>query len=391
MSQNRPTFIDYSSPDSEKSVYFDAPLMHIFSKRSDGGNGDAEEGGHVAPPPAGHNSIRSTTSLSGASPAQAPSALPDGPDAAVQPSDDEPGTSEGEDTGGVLTRDYGAGRVATNKPRSSGTASDSGYGSPTPRNKPLEDDMQPIPVVWAGDPGGTPRQSKVSAGEADVRRSQSMRSYRSSGTRRETEDGQSMHTAPTGRYTPAQRPRRVSMSGGAFAEGAGTVGPAAAADPEQTNLFRSRSVSAESALSNKQRLRITKEELKEGRRLAKVIQQEAKVEKRALEASVRELAELQKLQKYAVKEEAKANAAYGHALQKFHQEELAFLAAQARFERAKADLMAHEDAREAAREHAQQATEMLQEKSREVEWLRAQKAADDREREAKIRQLKGKV
>ena len=38
---------------------------------------------------------------------------------------------------------------------------------------------------------------------------------------------------------------------------------------------------------------------------------------------------------------------------------------------------AHEDAREAARDHAQQATEMLQEKSREVEWLRAQKAADD--------------
>ena len=34
-------------------------------------------------------------------------------------------------------------------------------------------------------------------------------------------------------------------------------------------------------------------------------------------------------------------------------------------------------AREVAREHASQATEMLQEKNREVEWLRAQKAADD--------------
>lgn len=41
--------------------------------------------------------------------------------------------------------------------------------------------------------------------------------------------------------------------------------------------------------------------MKEGKRLASVIKQEAKVEKKALEASVKELAELQKLQKYAVK------------------------------------------------------------------------------------------
>ena len=41
--------------------------------------------------------------------------------------------------------------------------------------------------------------------------------------------------------------------------------------------------------------------VKEGKRLASIIKQEAKVEKKALEAAVRELAELQKLQKYAVK------------------------------------------------------------------------------------------
>ena len=38
---------------------------------------------------------------------------------------------------------------------------------------------------------------------------------------------------------------------------------------------------------------------------------------------------------------------------------------------------AFEDSREASRLHAQDATEMLQEKNREVEWLRAQKAVDD--------------
>ncbi len=111
--------------------------------------------------------------------------------------------------------------------------------------------------------------------------------------------------------------------------------------------------------------------------MAKVIKQEAKIEKKVLEQSVRDLAELQKIQKYAVKEEAKTNAAYAQALKVFHKEELAFLAARAKFERAQADLQCYEDAREAARDHARDATEMLQEKNREIEWLRAQKHADD--------------
>ena len=53
------------------------------------------------------------------------------------------------------------------------------------------------------------------------------------------------------------------------------------------------------------------------------------------------------------------------------------MAAKAKFQKAQAELQAHEDAREASRQHALEATEMLQEKNREVEYLRAQKAADD--------------
>lgn len=98
--------------------------------------------------------------------------------------------------------------------------------------------------------------------------------------------------------------------------------------------------------------------VKEGKLVAKIIKKEAKVEKVALEQAVRELAELQRTQKYAVKvwnhhssclrdswlltyalqEEARASAAYGQALRTFHKEELAFLAAKARFERAQADV-----------------------------------------------------
>ena len=41
--------------------------------------------------------------------------------------------------------------------------------------------------------------------------------------------------------------------------------------------------------------------VKEGKRLADIIKLEAKAEKRALEDAVKQLAELQRLQKYAVK------------------------------------------------------------------------------------------
>ena len=64
-------------------------------------------------------------------------------------------------------------------------------------------------------------------------------------------------------------------------------------------------------------------------------------------------------------------------LRDFRKVELEFLAAKAKYERAQADLQAHEDARDASRSYAQETTEMLQDKNREVEWLRAQKAADD--------------
>ena len=48
---------DDNTPSSERSVYFDAPMMHIFSKG--GGN---DEDGYVAPSPA-HSRIRTTTPL----------------------------------------------------------------------------------------------------------------------------------------------------------------------------------------------------------------------------------------------------------------------------------------------------------------------------------------
>ncbi|KAH9850385.1 hypothetical protein C2E23DRAFT_836307 [Lenzites betulinus] len=155
--------------------------------------------------------------------------------------------------------------------------------------------------------------------------------------------------------------------------------------------FEARSRIAEAGLSEKQKTKLNKAQAKEGKKVAKVIKAEGKAEKKALDDAVKELAEIQKLQKVAVREEGKLYASYSKVLREFHKIELEFLAARTKYERAQAALRAQEDEREAAKQHAQEATEMLQEKNREVEWLRAQKAVDDRERGAKIRQLTGKA
>lgn len=74
-----------------------------------------------------------------------------------------------------------------------------------------------------------------------------------------------------------------------------------------------------------------------------------------------------------------------------HAAEVVFLDAQRKLQVAQAELRAKEQALEASRDHAQRITERIQEKNREVELLRAQKAADSREREAKVRRLTGKA
>lgn len=108
-----------------------------------------------------------------------------------------------------------------------------------------------------------------------------------------------------------------------------------------------------------------------------MLKSEAKSEAKAIDQSIRELADLQKMQKNALKEEARSVAAHTKALRAYHKEELEYLAARGRYEKAQAELAVVEDAREAARGHAMEITEMMQEKSQEVEWLRSQKAADD--------------
>lgn len=164
-------------------------------------------------------------------------------------------------------------------PQDAGTAadaartSDSGYSS-SPHTRPhpvARESLAPVPVVWTNadeSREGTPtpawkrtkelgRGAPGAGGEdrgADVRRSQSMRSYRAG--RADRYEG-SPHAASLGRRTPR---RRVSLSSGSFANGPGMVGPNASMEGEEADVFRTRSILADAGLSKKQKQQIAKEE-----------------------------------------------------------------------------------------------------------------------------------
>jgi hypothetical protein len=140
-------------------------------------------------------------------------------------------------------------------------------------------------------------------------------------------DGSSDEERLTRSRSVGGRSRRASTirttashrSGGTFANGAGTIGPNAALDDETREFFHQRSQSV-GGLTRKQTKKLVKEEgwspscihetrssqrlsfiAKEGKRLSKIIQREAKDEKRALAVAMKELADLQKMQSTAIK------------------------------------------------------------------------------------------
>jgi L-rhamnose mutarotase len=145
---------------------------------------------------------------------------------------------------------------------------------------------------------------------------------------------------------------------------------------------------------------------KDSKRLSKIIKEEAKAEKQALSVAINELAELQKLQKQAIKvssshillysilhphsypqTEAKAHSAQIKVLSQFQKEERAFLAARTKYDAAQAYLQSEKEALERVRSSARGVTERLQEKSQEVNSLRKTYAVDERERATKLAEL----
>ncbi|KAJ7364183.1 hypothetical protein DFH08DRAFT_268194 [Mycena albidolilacea] len=179
-----------------------------------------------------------------------------------------------------------------------------------------------------------------------------------------------------------------TIAGSTFINGAGTTGPNATA--EHNESLHQRAASADAVLSEGQKAKIAKNGAKGNKQLAKIIKTEAKVEKKALNLALKELAELQKIQKTAVKREAKAQSAYTKTLSTFQKHEAAFLAARSKYEASQALLTSNTEALEICRGNAKESTASMQEKSQEVDGLRTMFDVDEKEREVKLVELTGK-
>ncbi|KAI9461593.1 hypothetical protein BJY52DRAFT_1117071, partial [Lactarius psammicola] len=182
--------------------------------------------------------------------------------------------------------------------------------------------------------------------------------------------------------------RSLATKGSAFVNGAATT----TNDPPNVDpSLQARAASAEDELRPRDKAVISKEEKNVGRRLSKIIRSEAKTEKASLDVALGELAEIQKLQKASVKEEAESHTRHSRALSDARKAEMKVLIARTENEREQAGLRAAGEVLEASRKHAREITDMLRDKMQEVEQLRVYKGVDDRERAVKVKSLVGQV
>ncbi|KIO31633.1 hypothetical protein M407DRAFT_128896 [Tulasnella calospora MUT 4182] len=169
-----------------------------------------------------------------------------------------------------------------------------------------------------------------------------------------------------------------------FAAGAATT----TAQKAVNETLHRRAATAENVLTSEEKAKIEKTEARDAKQLSKIIQNEGKVEDRLLKTSIKELARVQKIQKAAAAEEASAITAHAKAVRLEQKLNKAYLEAKSKWESAVVDLKSKEEKLASAREHGQTQTALVKEKLLEVEALRAQKATDDRERQAKLASLK---
>ncbi|KGB74331.1 DNA binding protein Ncp1 [Cryptococcus deuterogattii R265] len=175
---------------------------------------------------------------------------------------------------------------------------------------------------------------------------------------------------------------------GAFGRGAGaSVGT----QPEEVlgrDDIHTRAELSERILDDTTLHRLSNMEKKDARRLTKIIKKEAKTEAQAVQTSIKELERLCVLQKEAAAAERKSQLRLTKWTTKEHKARMRFLKEKERYERIEGELRNAENDFEERRDHAAGLTAQVAEKTQDLDDLRAQKAADDREREVKILALK---
>lgn len=204
-------------------------------------------------------------------------------------------------------------------------------------------------------------------------------------------NGTDLNRGPTYRSTVSRG--STVRRGGAFANGSALSGGGPAEsygrddirtrnDAANRNLIGAGKPGA--AVSRK----ISSAERKDSKRMSKIIKQEGQSEAAAVRGAMKELESLQKVQKAAAYDELKAQKMHTKALQVHDKAYKKFMKQKEAYDRIESHLRSREEQYEMTRQHAQAQTDILAEKSEELNDLRAQKAADDREREMRLLALK---
>lgn len=182
---------------------------------------------------------------------------------------------------------------------------------------------------------------------------------------------------------------------GTWAKGPGTSGLRedllSSGHPSRHASLAERATTASRAISPEKETILTKAEMKDAKRLSKIIKAEGKAEDKQLKSALKELSSLQHAQKKASAAETAAIHAQVKAAKEEQRAAAAYLEAKVRLEKAQSSLKVCEERLILTKNNAEKTTGMVRRQADDVEALREQKATDDREREVKLAALAAKM
>jgi len=152
------------------------------------------------------------------------------------------------------------------------------------------------------------------------------------------------------------------------------------ADGSASPTAHDRAATAESNMSAAAKVKLSKNELKEAKQMQKMLDREQKERDQALKHLMKDLSKLQAVSKSATRDESKATSKHSAAVKLEHKTNKAFLSAQGKHDKAVADLKLRTDNLAKKKEHAAAQASLLEQKTKELEQFRANKAVADRER-----------
>ncbi|GMK57000.1 hypothetical protein CspeluHIS016_0308400 [Cutaneotrichosporon spelunceum] len=203
------------------------------------------------------------------------------------------------------------------------------------------------------------------------------------------EEGRLARTGTGGSRTTVGRSGTVhSRRSGAFGRGAGLSVGTQPRDVLSREDIHERAEVAERILGESTLRRLQEMEKKEGREVAKMLKAEGKEQARGVQAAIAELKRLTKMQKGAIDGERKSQRNLTKWISRENRARTRFLKEKERYEKAEGGLRNAENDYEERRDHASELTAQVADRTQELDDMRAQKAADDREREVKLLAIK---